>query len=40
MIPYMGIDIRDCDPEIALKKGAKTKKEAIMADGVPEPIGH
>jgi len=43
LIPYMGIGIRDCDPEIALialKKGGDTKKEAIMADGVPEPIGH
>jgi enamine deaminase RidA (YjgF/YER057c/UK114 family) len=43
MIPYMGIGIRDCNPEIALialQKGGATRKTAIMADGVPEPIGH
>lgn len=43
MIPYMGIGIRGCDPEIALvalKKGGKTKKQTIMADGVGAPIGH
>ena len=43
LIPYMGIGIRGCDPEIALvalKKGGKTKKQTIMADGVGEPIGH
>ena len=40
MTPYMDIDTRNCGPGIALKKGARTKKETIMADGVPEPIGH
>lgn len=43
LIPYMGIGIRDCNPEIALialKKGSATQRTAIMADGVPEPIGH
>ena len=43
LIPYMGIGVRDCDPEIALialKKDGETKKESIMADGVPEPIGN
>jgi len=43
MIPYMGIGVRDCNPEIALialKKDGQTKKQTIMADGVPAPIGH
>ncbi|MGI9556500.1 MAG: RidA family protein [Solirubrobacterales bacterium] len=43
LIPYMGIGVRDCDPEIALialKKDGETKKESIVADGVAEPIGH
>ena len=43
VIPYMGIGVRDCDPEIALialRKGGATQKQSIMADGVPEPIGH
>ena len=43
LIPYMGIGIRGCDPEIALvalKTGGATKKQTIMADGVGEPIGH
>jgi enamine deaminase RidA (YjgF/YER057c/UK114 family) len=43
LIPYMGIGIRDCDPEIALialKKEGATRKETIVASGVPEPIGH
>ena len=43
LIPHMGIGIRDCDPEIALialKRGGATKKQSILADGVPLPIGH
>ena len=43
LIPYMGIGIRGCDPEIALialKKDGLTKKQSIMADGVGAPIGH
>jgi enamine deaminase RidA (YjgF/YER057c/UK114 family) len=43
LIPFMGIGVRDCDPEIALialKKGGATQKQSVMADGVPEPIGH
>ena len=43
VIPYQGIGVKDCNPEIALialKKGGATKKQSIMADGVPEPIGH
>jgi enamine deaminase RidA (YjgF/YER057c/UK114 family) len=43
LIPYMGIGVRDCNPEIALvalKKDGATKKQTIMADGVPAPLGH
>ena len=43
LIPYMGIGIRGCDPEIALialKKDGLTEKQSIMADGVGAPIGH
>lgn len=43
VIPYMGIGVRDCDPEIALialKSDGETKKQSIMAEGVPDPIGH
>lgn len=43
LIPYMGIGVRDCNPEIALialKKDGATTKQTIMADGVPDPIGH
>ena len=43
LIPFMGIGVRDCDPEIALialRKDGQTRKETINAEGVPEPIGH
>ena len=43
LIPYMGIGIHGCDPEIALvalKSGGETNKQTIMADGVGQPIGH
>jgi len=43
LIPYMGIGVRDCNPEIALialKKGAATKKQSITVDGIPAPLGH
>jgi enamine deaminase RidA (YjgF/YER057c/UK114 family) len=43
LIPYMGIGVRDCNPEIALialKKDGATRKQTVMASGVPAPIGH
>ena len=42
-IPQMGIGTRGCDPEIALvalRKDGETKRQSVIAAGVPEPLGH